>query len=181
MRVGELRLLMAGALSRVGLEERALFPKGPKTWCLPEGDIVRFFQPDPYRRSRGFVYTGYVGIELPQLRDWIAQRDPSDAGIFRHSFIAHHTLNDDDRERFMIDSDEGFSADELAALLRAKVASIPSSIDRLIASYKQDPASLGGLANPIHRAAWDFLLRWTERSHDSLSIPKQGPDGRVTA
>lgn len=173
--------MMAGALSRVELEERALFLKGPKAWCLPGGDTVRFFQPAPYRRSWGFVYTGYIGIELPQLRTWISHHRQGQAGIFQHSFVAHHTMNDDDRARFMVTADEEFSPDHLALALHEKLTSIPPTAERLTTCFKADPSSLGGLAGPIHQHAWDFLLRWMERPDDSLSIPKRGPDGRVTS
>lgn len=81
----------------------------------------------------------------------------------------------------MIPHDEGFSSDQLAVALREKLASIPPTTERLIARYSEEPASLGGLAGPIHRHAWNFLLHWTERSDDGLSIPRRGPDGRIVA
>jgi hypothetical protein len=68
MNVKELRACMDSALRGKGLDEQRLFPKGPKVWTLPAGDIVRFFWPQAIRRPRGFIYNGAIGIEIPGLR-----------------------------------------------------------------------------------------------------------------
>lgn len=170
---------MAGALSRVGLEERPLVQKKPKVWCLPGDEVIRFFQPAPYKRGWGFVYTGFVGIELPHLRTWLSSYDDGQSGIFHHSFVAHHTLNDSDREQFMIALEGEPPVDRLAALLYDKLARIPPSVEQLVRAYRQNPTSLGGLAGPIHSAAWELLLRWVEAPDDKLRVPRRGPDGRI--
>lgn len=179
MKIADLRSIMEGALSRVGLEESPLVQKKPKVWCLPGGEVIRFFQPAAYKRGWGFVYTGFVGIELPQLRKWLVAHDHGQPGIFRHSFVAHHTLNDDDRDQFMIDLESEPPVDRLAAALYDKVARIPPSMEQLVSAYRHNPASLCGLAGPIHSAAWEFLLRWTEAPDDNLRVPQRGPDGRI--
>lgn len=171
---------MAGALLRVGLEERPLIQKKPKVWCLPgDEEVIRFFQPAPYKRGWGFVYTGFVGIELPRLRTWLASYDDGQPSIFHHSFVAHHTLNDNDREQFMVDFENEPPADRLAELLYDKLTRIPPSVEKLVSTYRQDPASLGGLAGPIHSAAWELLLRWAETPDDKLRVPRRGLDGRI--
>lgn len=170
---------MADALLRAGLEQRALFPKGLRVWCLAGDEVVRFFQPAPYRRGWGYVYTGYVGIELPSLRKWLASHDLGRGTIFHHSFIAHNTLNDDDRKQFMIDLEDAFPADQLAVILREKLARLPSTVEQLVSAYQDHPTSLGGLAGPIHRNAWEFLQHCVKSPDDCLSIPRRGPDGLV--
>ncbi|MDP5280119.1 hypothetical protein Q9Q95_14410 [Sphingomonas sp. DG1-23] len=177
MKIAELRTMMNDAFSRAGLKEQKLFPKGTKAWCLPEGELIRFFQPQPYRRVWGFVFTGYVGIEIPRLRSWLASHPSGDPGIFHHSFVTHHTLNDADREMFMTDLEQRVPTDQWAALIRAKLEKLPSSLDDLVSACRENSDTLNGLQRPIFPQAWPFLLRWAEAPDAVAEIPKIGADG----
>lgn len=179
MKINELRSMTNEAFARVGLEERTLFAKGTKAWCLPEGELTRFFQPQPYRRGWGFVFTGNLGIEIPRLRQWLRHHHPGDPGIFHHSFVAYQTLNDGDRGDFMVTFDEPVPADRWATDLRDKLAALPATLDDLISTYRDNPESLGVLARPLFSPAWHFLMRWAEMPDTTLRVPKMGPDGRI--
>jgi hypothetical protein len=97
MNVKELRAVMDAAFQDEGLEERRLFPKGPKVWALPPTDIIRFFWPHAYRRPWGFVYSGAFGIEVPALRTWLQAHKPGqeEAGIFHSCFLSYNVANED--------------------------------------------------------------------------------------
>jgi hypothetical protein len=179
MKIGELRSITNDALARAGLEERKLFVQGAKALCLPEGALTRFFQPQPYRRGWGFVFTGLIGLEIPELRRWIVQHHPTDAGIFHHSFVAYHTLNDADRSKFMIEEGEPVPADQWAAAIHRKLANLPSTIDALVSEYRTKPEGLGLLADPLQAPAWRFLMRWADSADAALNIPRSNENGRI--
>jgi hypothetical protein len=179
MQIAELRTMMNNAFLRAGLREQKLVPKGTKAWCLPEGELIRFFQPQPYRRGWGFVFTGYIGIEIPRLRSWLTSHSIGDPGIFHHSFVAHHTLNDGDRALFMTGIEQQVPTDQWAAVIRDKLEKLPSSLDELVSAYRDNPDALGGLERPIFPQAWPFLLRWTAAPDAVETIRKTGTDGLV--
>jgi len=179
MKIGELRSITNEALTRAGLEEHKLFAKGAKAWCLPGGALTRFFQPQPYRRGWGLVFTGLIGLEIPELRQWIIRHHPTDAGIFHHSFVAYHTLNDADRADFMIDSGEPVPADQWAAAIHHKLANLPSTLEDLVSAYRTKPEGLSLLASPLAAPAWRFLMRWADSPDAALNIPRSSENGRI--
>jgi hypothetical protein len=172
---------MEEALGQEGLEERRLFPKGPKVWSLDDGDIVRFFWPQAIRRPWGFIYDGAIGIEIPSLRKWLSQFKPdAEAGIFRQCFVSYLIINEDVfRDVIMVENDKPVPSDLWAGLLKDRLDKIPSNLDALIGSYQRNKEELGWLAHPHQRHAWDFLLRWRENPLPSMHVPKKLPDGRV--
>ena len=108
------------------MEERQLFPKGPKVWSLPGDDTLRFFQPQPYRRPWGFVYSGCIGIEIPALREWLrAHRSADQAGIFHSSFTSYLMINDDNGGEFMLQHGQPIPVGRWAGLLKSRLARIP--------------------------------------------------------
>jgi hypothetical protein len=179
MKIADLQSVMRDAFLHAGLRERRLFPKGAKAWSLTEGELIRFFQPQPYRRGWGFVYTGYVGIEIPRLRSWLASHHPGDPGIFHHSFVAHHTLNDPDRAAFMTDLAQPVPADQWAAIIRARLERLPSSLGDLVSACRDDPDRLAALQRPTFPEAWPFLLRWAASPDAVHAVPKIGAIGQV--
>ena len=172
---------MEDALRQEGLEERRLFPKGPKVWTLNDGDIVRFFWPQAIRRPWGFIYDGAIGIEIPSLRTWLSQFKPdAEAGIFRQCFVSYLIINEDVfRDVIMVENDKPVPSDLWAGLLKDRLAKIPSTLDALIGSYQRNKEELGWLAHPHERHAWDFLLKWRENPVPFMHVPKKLPDGRV--
>lgn len=179
MKLAELRSVTDDAFRHAGLVERKLFPKGAKVWCLPGNEVIRFFQPQPYRRTWGFVFTGYFGIEIPALRAWLAEHHPDDAGIFRHSFEAYHSLNESDRRDFMIEHERQVPAELWAGRIRDRLELLPASLEELLSVYLQRREALGRLAHPITSPAWDFLLKWNDGRDALLDVPKRGPEGRI--
>jgi len=179
MKIGELRSIANDALASAGLEERKLFVKGAKAWCLPGGALTRFFQPQPYRRGWGFVFTGLMGLEIPELRQWIVQHHLTDAGIFHHSFVTYHTLNDADRSNFMIEEGEPVPVDQWAAAIHHKLANLPSTIEDLVSTYRAKPERLGLLAASPQAPAWRFLMHWVDSPDAALNIPRSNENGRI--
>ena len=133
MNVKELRAAMDKALGQEGLKEQRLFPKGPKVWTLPAGDIIRFFSPKAIRRPWGFIYSGAIGIEIPSLRKWLSQFKPDDeAGIFRQCFVSYHIINEDVSREFIVEQDRPVPSDLWAGLLKERLDKVPPTLDALI-------------------------------------------------
>jgi hypothetical protein len=180
MYVKELRALMDNALREEGLEERRLFPNGPKVWTLPAADVLRFFAPQSIRRPWGFIYTGAIGIEIRSLRDWLREFKPeAETGIFHSCFVKYLIINEDVFGNFTVEHDKPVPSDLWAGLLKDRVDKVPPTLDTLVATYRRNKEDLGWLAHPHERHAWDFLLRWRENPDPSIHVPQVRPDGRI--
>ncbi|WP_395623154.1 hypothetical protein [Sphingomonas daechungensis] len=179
MNVKEVRAVMEYALREEGLEERRLFPKGPKVWTLFGGDVVRFFWPQVIRRPWGFIYNGGIGVEIPTLRQWLREFKSEEPGIFHSYFVSYLIINEDISSEFMVEHGNPIPADLWAGLLKDKLELIPSTLDDLASAYRRNKEQLGWLAHPHQRHAWDFLLKWRENPDPSLSVPKMLPNGRI--
>src|SRR5688572_7436750 len=76
MNIREFRNLTDSALREVGFEPFRLMPRKLWVWAQPACEIVRFFHPHAFRRPWGFVYSGFIGIEIPPLRNWLNRDKP---------------------------------------------------------------------------------------------------------
>lgn len=170
---------MQAALQREGLEARQIVPKAPKAWALPADDVVRFFQPHPYRRSWGFVYSGAIGIEIPALRHWLRTHKPGEEGVFHSYFSNYLILNEEVFRRFMVTHDQPVPTDLWAGLLRDRLEQIPGTLAELITAYRRNKEELGWLAHPHERPAWEFLLNWHDNPDPALLVATMQPDGRI--
>lgn len=179
MNIREFRSIMQTALRSEGLQPFQLVPKAPKAWMLASDDVIRFFQPHPHRRSWGFVYSGFVGIEILPLRDWLRTYKPGDEGVFRTWFMGYSIANEDVLNNFTINHDDPVPADLWAGLIRDRLDRIPSTLNELITIYRRNREELGWLAHFDERHAWKFLLRWNDDPDASLHVPKRQPDGRI--
>lgn len=171
---------METAFREEGLEERQLFPKAPKVWSLPAGDITRFFWPHAYRRPWGFRYSGAIGVEIPALRSWLREHKPGpEAGIFHFCFVSYLIINEDVLNKFVIEHGKAIPFDLWAGLLKDRLVRVPPTLDSLVAAYERNKEELGWLAHPNQRHAWDFLLKWRDNPTPSLRVPKMLLDGRI--
>lgn len=179
MNVKQLGIMMQAAFQREGLQARQIFPKAPQAWSIPTGDIVRFFQPHPYRRPWGFVYSGVIGIEVPALREWLRAYKVNEEGIFHSCFVSYVIVNEDVYRDFMIANHAPVPADLWAGLLKDRLEQIPKTLVDLIAAYRRSKEELGWLAHPNERHAWDFLLKWQNDPDPALHVPRMQPNGRI--
>lgn len=171
---------MDRALRAEGLEQLRLFPKYPKVWSLPGGDLIRFFAPDAHRRPWGFVYSGVLGVTVPSLRSWLDEHKPGEnAGIFEKGFIGYHLMNEDVFRDFMVEHDKPFPADLWAGLLKDRLERVPSTLDGLVSAYRYNMEELGWLAQPHLKHFWDYLLQWHDHPDPARPVPRALPDGRV--
>jgi hypothetical protein len=170
--IKELRALVEAALLEEGLDHRELFPKGPKAWFHPGEEVISFFLPQAQRRPWGFSYFGYVGIEIPALRNWLREYKPGDeAGVFRSCFVIYFTMNEDIRGEFMVEHGRPVPADLWAGLVNDRLLRVPTTLDSLIDVYRESREQLGWLAHPNQTEAWDFLITWRASADPSLQIP----------
>lgn len=179
MNVKELRAVMQEAFRTEGMEERQLIPKAPKAWSLPDGNIIRFFQPHAYRLPWGYVYSGAVGIEIPSLRQWLRDNKGGAEGIFHSCFVSYSIANEDVLGNFMIEHGKPVPADLWAGLLKDRLEKIPTTLDGLISTYWRNKEELGWLAHPYERHSWEFLLKWNDDPDPTLKVPYMLPDGRI--
>ena len=182
MDITQFRALMGAALGQEGLEEWAVLhrrPRVPNIWILPADDIVRFFWPHAYRRPWGFVYSGNIGVEIPELRDWLRKHRPDSPGIFHTCFVSYNILNEAALGEFMVEHEQPVPGDLWAGLLKDRLAQIPATFAGLVTAYRRRREDLGWLANPGERFAWDFLLKWLDDPDPSLHVPSILPDGRI--
>ena len=182
MNVMQFRELMQSALRNAGLEEHEVThrrPKVPNVWALPADDIVRYFWPGAYRRPWGFVYSGSLAVEIPELRKWLTEHKQGDAGIFHTCFVGYNIMNEEVLGGFMVEHDKTVPADLWAGLLRDRLAQIPSSLEGLVDTYRRNKEILGWLAHPHQRHAWDFLMKWVDNPDPGLHVPKMLPDGQI--
>jgi hypothetical protein len=180
MNVKDVSVLVDAELRREGFEERRLLPGAPKAWVLPSEEVLRFFQPKAIRRPWGFTYSGYIGLEIPELRKWLrAYKANQTSHIFQSVFAAYYIMNNDDRHLFMVEHGKPIPADLWAGLIKDRLDLIPDQLARLIDLYRSNREELGGLAHPMMREAWDFLLRWHDDPNPTLPLPIRLPDGRI--
>lgn len=142
--------------------------------------MIRFFSPDAYRRPWGFVYSGFIGVEIPALREWLSVHAPDDrCGIFHTCFVGCNIANEDVLQSFLLEHGDPVPADLWAGLLMDRVLTIPDSSDALLAAYRSDRQQLGWLAIPSHKPAWDFLLKWRDDPDPALHVPYMLPTGQI--
>ena len=55
-----------------------------------------------------------------------------------------------------------------------------ATLAELIAAFRRNKEDLGWLAHPHERHAWAFLLKWYSDPNWLPTVPKTGPDGRVS-
>ena len=182
MDVKQFRTLMQSALRDAGLEAHEIAhrrPKLPSVWALPADDIIRYFSPHATRRPWGFVYSGYIGVEIPALRTWLKQYKSDDAGIFHTWFVGYYIMNDDVLGNFAVEHGEAAPFDLWAGLIKDRIATIPQSLEGLVSTYRRNREELGWLAHPHERHAWNFLLNWLRDPNPTLEVPRMLPDGRI--
>jgi hypothetical protein len=180
MNIKELRIVLDEAAEKEGLALQKLGPRRPKGWSLPEGEVLRFFVPGGSRRTWGFVFDGFIGIEIPSLRQWLNDnKSGSENGIFHSFFVGYHTANDSVLRSFVIDHGDPVPADLWAGLISDRLKTIPPTLDELVRIYRSDREKLGWLAHPHQRPAWEFLLKWHADPDPSLPVPRMLPDGRI--
>jgi hypothetical protein len=180
MNVREVRALLSTALSYEGFEERRLVPTKPNVWALPADEVVRFFQPHVIRRPWGFTCSGVIGLEIPELRQWLrTYKSTEENHIFRSCFAVYHIANHDDRELFAVEHDKGVPADLWAGLIKDRLERIPERLSCLIDTYRRNREELGGLAHPMTRHAWNYLLAWCNDPDPRRPIPSGLPDGSI--
>jgi hypothetical protein len=177
------RALTDQALQAVGLEQIRL-PRPPRpipAWKIPSsGEVVRFFSPGAYRRPWGFVYSGFIGIEIPELRDWLrANKTGEDVGVFHTCFVGYLIANEDGLRDFMVEHGEPVPADIWAQKIKDRLDRIPTTIDELARIYRSNREELGWLASPFEKPMWDFFLSWRENPVPSLHVPQMSPTGEI--
>src|SRR6476659_552453 len=95
MNVKEFRSVLQQALEKAGFVPGRLARGAPVALMLPGSEVVPIFYLLGDRRPWGFWFTGFAGLEVPPLREWIERHHGSDGlGRFRRSFVEYHTLND---------------------------------------------------------------------------------------
>ena len=105
MNIREFRALTDGALRDEGFEPLRLMPRKMWVWALQDGDIVRFFHAHAYRRPWGFVFSGFIGIEIPALREWLVTVSVLLNGVIRQpAFRVARTIH-----RSVFETPRGFS------------------------------------------------------------------------
>ena len=179
MNIGEFRAIMDAALEAEGLEPVRIV-RPVKAWSYSGGDIVRFFHPQAVRRPWGFIYDGFVGVEIPTLRAWLNRhKSKEQTGIFHSCFAGYHTANEDILRDFMIEFGDPVPADLWGGLIKDRLVRIPETLEELIRVYRTERERLGELAHPHNKPAWDFLLRWRGNPDPALPVPQMLPDGRI--
>ena len=180
MNIREFREITDAALREEGFEQQRIAPRRLKVWSIPGQDLVRFFAPHAHRRPWGFAYYGFVGIEIPALREWLDRHKPGDeAGIFHTSFVAYHIANEKWVREFMVTHDDPVPTDLWAGMLMDRLLEIPASLDDLVTVYCSHREKLGWLAGAFLKPAWDFLLKWREDPDPTLHVPRMLPNGRI--
>ena len=180
MNIREFRNLTDNALREEGFEPFRLMPRKLWVWAQPAGEIVRFFHPHAFRRPWGFVYSGFIGIEIPPLRDWLNRHKPGEqAGIFHTDFVGYSIANEKILGNFMATHGDPVPAEEWAGLLKDRVLRLPESLEALKAVYRSNREELGWLAHPHQKLAWDFLLKWHPDADATLHVPIMLPNGRI--
>ncbi|MEV4934106.1 hypothetical protein MRBLMA1_001128 [Sphingobium sp. LMA1-1-1.1] len=178
MNIREFRALTDVAFRAQGFVERRLV--GQKVWSLPDAEVIRFFQPLAYRRPWGFLLSGILGIEIPELRTWLEQHKPNqESGIFQGCFVGYNIANDSVLGEFRSLIDTPVPADLWAGLVMDQLDQLPSRLDDLIDQYRRNREPLGWLAHPHDRFTWDFLLRWRQDPDPTLHVPRMSPTGQI--
>jgi hypothetical protein len=166
--------------AKKGFNQLRLLPRRLNVWSIPGQDLVRFFSPHAYRRPWGFVYSGFVGVEIPALREWLNTHAPGEkVGIFHTCFTGYVIANEDVLNDFMVEHGDPVPADLWAGLLMDRILRIPDSLDALVRVYRSDRQQLGFLAHPYDKPAWDFLLKWRENPDPALHVPRMLPTGQI--
>lgn len=173
MNVKEFRAAIDAALIEGGFAAGRLAPRVPTAWTLSGAGVVPVFYPDAMRRPWGYKLSGSVGIELPELRRWLKEHKGGDGfGVFRWAFVTYNILNDPPLSRFAVTHDEQtIPTGEWIAKVRCRLQELPATVDELIRTYCEAPATLGWWASDRHKAAWDFLLRWRSDPDPSMPVP----------
>ena len=111
-----------------GIKKAKLLRKpGLKVWALAGDEIVRFFLPHPVRRPWGFVFHGYIGIEIPALRDWLKKHKPGPlVGIFHTNFTSYYTMNEDVLRELTVEHGASVPAKQWASLIKKRLERIPN-------------------------------------------------------
>jgi len=178
MNIREFRALTDAAFQDQGFVHWRL--GGQKAWALPGAEIIGFFQPLAFRRPWGFLLSGVIGIEIPELRAWLQKHKPGEeSGIFRGSFIGYSIANEEVLREFRSPIGAPVPADLWAGLVMDRLDQLPSLLDELIGQYRRNREPLGWLAHPHDRFAWDFLQRWREDPDPALHVPRMLPSGQV--
>jgi hypothetical protein len=182
LNIKEFRAETDAALRAAGLSEMRL-PRRPlalKAWHLPADDLVRFFHPHAYRRPWGFVFSGYIGVEIPELRQWLHDTKTSeDVGVFHTHFVGYNILNEDGLSNFMVENDASVPASEWAWKIRSRLESIPATTAELVKLYRSNRERLGWLAAPNTKPKWDFYFAWKGNPAADLQVPRMSPTGHI--
>jgi hypothetical protein len=183
MDIREFRTITNDALRMVGLEEHRLprVPRRIKAWQLPGKDLIRFFAPHAYRRPWGFVFSGFIGIDIPDLRRWLITNKASDeAGVFHTCFVGYNIANEDGLRDFMVEHDQPITVELWAELLRDRLERIPETVDQLMLLYRSNREELGWLAHPSNKPMWDFFDAWLKGPKSSIHVPRMSPNGQIS-
>lgn len=149
---------------------------------VKSGEIVAFFSPHAIRRPWGFNLGGYIGLELPGLREWLGSPAAIGApGIFHTTFTCYHIANDNFLARFQIIEGEAPPADEWVDRIKARVTALPTTVAELIETYTARPEQLGCLVSGWGDEEWKFLLAWHRDPKAARVVPRMLPDGRIVA
>ncbi|WP_139181778.1 hypothetical protein [Edaphosphingomonas haloaromaticamans] len=171
--IKQFRKLVRTALEEAGFVAKRLEPKMPLAWTLPASEIVPTFLPHEMRRPWGYHLSGTLGIELPALTTWLAERfSPNDRGVFRHCFVSYHIANDALLNDLSVIHSEEVPASIWVDRLKDRFSALPSSLDDLCDVYRRSPDHLSWFSAPMNKSAWDFLLRWRANPKADLTIPK---------
>jgi hypothetical protein len=182
LNINEFRAVTDEALREAGLKEFKLprMPAPIKAWQLPADDLVRFFSPHAYRRPWGFVFSGYIGIEIPELRMWLDKtKTKDDMGVFHTDFVGYNIRNEDGLSDFTVEHGKPVPARTWAQKIRERLANIPSTTSEMKALYRTNREALGWLAAPLNKPMWDFYYLWSENPEPTLRVPRMSPTGQI--
>lgn len=173
MNIREFRAVIDAALARAGFTRRRFAPGLPWVWILPGSEVTPFLVVNAQRRPWGFTFYAYLGLELPALRAWLVEhKGAKGLGSFALGFRTWYSLNDDRLSGFQVLLDDPISADDWCALYKQVLEEAPTTIDSLLAAYRDDRARLGLWADRWSEPAWDFLANWRENPSPSLKLPR---------
>jgi hypothetical protein len=182
LNIKEFRTVTNEALHQAGLKEFKL-PRKPypiQAWQLPADDLIRFFFPQAYRRPWGFVFSGFIGIEIPELRSWLdVTKTKDEVGVFHTCFVGYNILNEDGLRDFMIEHGKPVPASIWAQKISDRLANIPATTSEMKALYRSNREALGWLAAPLNKPMWDFYFLWSNSREPTLRVPCRSPTGQI--
>ena len=182
LNIKDFRAVTDEALRHAGLEEFKL-PRKPypiNAWQLPADDLIRFFSPHAYRQPWGFVFSGYIGIEIPELRTGLdATKTKDEVGVFHTNFVGYNILNEDGLRDFMVEHGKPVPASTWAQKIRERLADIPSTTSEMKTIYRSNREALSWLAAPLNKPIWDFYFMWSDNRKPTLEVPRMSPTGQI--